>query len=140
MESPLAYILEAIDKSDIENKSRMKNRVLSCSDDFFAYFRCVVSENNYYSKNPCDSWNVGMLKTLDEQRRSLHDRCVMDCVSLNEICLSISIDRICDFDLKDRAKIAQFCGYIVSSLYFGNIKKDEAVNDWLSSFPLVTGD
>jgi len=59
---------------------------------------------------------------------------------LNMMCSSLNIDNICDFDLEDRAKVAQFCGYIVSSLYFGNIRKDDEVDEWMSSFPLVKGD
>jgi hypothetical protein len=140
MENPLAYIFDAIDKSDFENKTKMKNKIVSCADDFFAYFRCVVNENIYYSKTSCDRLNAGLLKSLDEQRRSLHDRCVMDCASLNEICLSLNIDRLCDFDPEDRAKVAQFCGYIVSALYFGNIRNDYEVDEWMSSFPLVKED
>lgn len=140
MESPLACIFEAIDKSDAENKENIRNNVWFCIIDFFTYFRCVAGENIYFSKTPKDEWNDGMVKSLDEQRRSMHDMCVFDCARLNEICSSLNIDKVCEFDLEDRAKVAQFCGYVTSSLYFGNIKEDERLTEWMSSFPLVNGD
>ena len=139
MESPIAYILDAIDNSDAENKNKMKNEVWSCVLDFITYFRCVVGENFYYSSTPKEEQRAVDMMIRDRQRRSKHDLCVYDCTILNMICSSLNIDNICDFDLEDRAKVAQFCGYIVCSLYFGNIKEDEAVNEWLSSFPLVKG-
>lgn len=140
MENPLAYIIEAIDKSGFENKDQLKNSVWFCVTDFFTYFRCVVGENIYYSKTRTEELNAGMMKSQDEQRRAMHDMCVFDCVRLNEICSSLNIDSICDFDLDDRAKVAQFCGYVVNTLYFENIRKDEAVKEWMSSFPLLKGD
>ena len=140
MENPIAYILDAIDNSDAENKDKMKNEVWSCVLVFITYFRCVVGENFYYSSTPKEEQRAVDMIIRDRQRRSEHDLCVYDCTILNMICSSLNIDNICDFDLEDRAKVAQFCGYIVCSLYFGNIKEDEAVNEWLSSFPLVKGD
>ena len=81
-------------------------------------------------------------KYLNEkyQRTMLHDEVIFYCARFNEICSELNIKRLCDFDLEDRAKVAQFCGYVVCSLYFDNIKEDAAVNEWLSSFPLVKGD
>lgn len=70
----------------------------------------------------------------------LHDEVIYYCARINEICSELNIKRFYDSDLEDRAKVAQFCGFIASSLYFGNIKQDAAVNEWLSSFPLVKGD
>ena len=140
MESPLAYIFDAIDKSDAENKDKMKSEVWSCISDFITYFRCVVGENFYYSSTPKEEQRAVDMIIRDRHRRSNHDLCMYDCAVLNMICSSLNINNICDFDLDDRAKVAQFCGYIVSSLYFGNIRKDDEVDEWMSSFPLVKGD
>lgn len=140
MDSPLAYIFEAINKSDAENKDKMKNEVWSCVSDFITYFRCVVGENFYYFSTPKEEQRAADMIIRDRHRRSNHDLCMYDCAVLNMICSSLNINNICDFDLDDRAKVAQFCGYIVSSLYFGNIRKDDEVDEWMSSFPLVKGD
>ena len=140
MENPLTYIFDAIDKSNVENKDKMKNEVWSCVFDFTDYFECVVREYFYYSSTPKEKQRAVDMIIRDRQRRSNHDLCIYDCTMLNMICSSLNIDDICDFDLEDRAKVAQFCGYIVSSLYFGNIRKDDEVDEWLSSFPLVKGD
>ena len=140
MDSPLAYIFEAINKSDAENKDKMKNEVWSCVSDFNTYFECVVRENCYYSSTPKEKQRAADMIIRDRQRRSNHDLCMYDCAVLNMICSSLDIGNICDFDLEDRAKVAQFCGYVVSSLYFGNIRKDDEVDEWMSSFPLVKGD
>ncbi len=140
MENPLEYIFDAIDKSDVENKDKMKNEVWSCVFDFNNYFECVVREYFYYSSTPKEKQRAVDMIIRDRQRRSEHDLCIYDCTMLNMMCSSLNIDNICDFDLEDRAKVAQFCGYVVFSLYFDNIKEDAAVNEWLSSFPLVKGD
>lgn len=140
MERPLTYIFDAIDKSDTENKDKMKSEVWSCVFDFIAYFECVVREYFYYSSTPKEKQRAVDMIIRDRQRRSKHDLCIYDCTMLNMICSSLNIGNICDFDLEDRTKVAQFCGYVVCSLYFGNIKEDVAVNEWMSSFPLVKGD
>ena len=107
MDNPLAYIFDAIDKSDAENRADLMRDVWFGVLTFSSYFRCVGESSIFYSKN------------LQEK---------------------LNIKRICDFDLEDRAKVAHFCGFIMCSLYFGNIKEDVAVNEWLSSFPLVKGE
>ena len=140
MENPLAYIFEAIDKSDVENKADMMRDVWFGILTFSSYFRCVGESNIYYSQNLQEKLNIGWKNSLYEQRTMLHDEVMFYCTRLNEICSELNIKRLCNFDLEDRAKVAQFCGYIVCSLYFGNIKEDVAVNEWMSSFPLVKGD
>lgn len=140
MENPLAYIFDAIDKSDVENKADMMRDVWFGILTFFSYFGSVGESNIYYSKNLQEKLNIGWKNTLYEQRTMLHDEVIFYCARFNEICSELNIKRLCDFDLEDRAKVAQFCGYVVCSLYFDNIKEDAAVNEWLSSFPLVKGD
>ena len=140
MENPLAYIFDAIDKSDVENKADMMRDVWFGILTFFSYFRSVGESNIYYSKNLQEKLNIGWKNSLYEQRTMLHDEVMFYCTRLNEICSELNIKRLCNFDLEDRANVAQFCGYIVSSLYFGNIRKDDEVDEWLSSFPLVKGD
>ncbi len=140
MYKPLAYIFEAIDKSDVENKADLMRDVWFGILTFFSYFRSVGESNIYYSNNLQEKLNIEWKNSLYEQRTILHDEVMFYCTRLNEICFELNIKRLCDFDLEDRAKVAQFCGYIVCSLYFGNIKEDVAVNEWMSSFPLVKGD
>lgn len=140
MANPLSYIFDAIDESDVENKADLMRDVWYGVLTFSSYFRCVGESSTYYSQNLQEKLNIGWSKYQYEQRSMLHDEVMFYCTRLNEICSELNIKRLCDFDLEDRAKVALFCGYIVCSLYFGNIKKDEAVNEWMSSFPLVKGD
>ena len=140
MENPLTYIFDAIDESDVKNKADLMRDVWNGVLTFSSYFRCVGESNIYYSKYLQETLNIGWKNSLYEQRTMLHDEVMFYCTRLNEICSELNIKRLCDFDLEDRAKVAKFCGFIVCSLYFGNIKEDEAVNEWMSSFPLVKGD
>ena len=140
MESSLTYIFDAIDESDVKNKTDLMRDVWFGILTFSSYFRCVGESNIYYSKNLQEKLNIGWNNSLYEQRTMLHDEVIFYCARINEICSELNIKKLCDFDLEDRAKVAQFCGFIVCSLYFGNIKQDEAVNEWMSSFPLVKGD
>ena len=140
MENALTYIFDAIDKSDVKNKTDLMRDIWFGVLTFSSYFRCVGESNIYYSQNLQEKLNIGWKNSLYEQRTMLHDEVIFYCVRLNEICSELSIKRICDFDIEDRAKVAQFCGFIVCSLYFGNIKEDVAVNEWMSSFPLGKGE
>ena len=140
MESSLTYIFDAIDESDVKNKTDLMRDVWFGILTFSSYFRCVGESNIYYSKNLQEKLNIGWNNSLYEQRTMLHDEVIFYCARINEICSELNIKKLCDFDLEDRAKVAQFCGFIVCSQYFGNIKQDVAVNEWLSSFPLVKGD
>ena len=140
MENSLAYIFDAIDESDVTNKTDLMRDVWFGILTFSSYFRCVGESNIYYSKNLQEKLNIGWKNSLYEQRAMLHDEVIYYCARINEICSELNIKRFYDSDLEDRAKVAQFCGFIASSLYFGNIKQDATVNEWLSSFPLVKGD
>ena len=140
MYKPLAYIFEAIDKSEVENKADLMRDVWFGILTFFSYFRSVGESNIYYSNNLQEKLNIRWTKYQNEQRAMLHDEVIYYCARINEICSELNIKRFYDSDLEDRAKVAQFCGFIASSLYFGNIKQNAAVNEWLSSFPLVKGD
>jgi len=140
MENPLAYIFDAIEKSDVENKADLMRDVWFGILTFFSYFRCVGESSVYYSHNLQETLNIRWKNSLYEQRTMLHNEVIFYCTRLNEICFELNIKRLCDFDLEDRAKVAQFCGYIVSALYFGNIRNDYEVDEWMSSFPLVKED
>ena len=140
MANPLNYIFNAIDESDVENKTDLMRDVWYGVLTFSSYVRCVGESSIYYSQNLQEKLNIRWTKYQYEQRTILHDEAMFYCTRLNEICSELNIKRLCDFDLEDRTKVAQFCGYIVCSLYFGNIKEDVAVNEWMSSFPLVKGD
>ena len=64
------------------------------------------------------------------------DECVAACKRLNEICAILKTEKICNVDVENRAQIAQFCGYIISNLYFSNIRCDEDLIKWLDSCSL----
>ena len=135
MESPLAYIFDAIDKTYFENKADLMRDVWYGVLTFSSYVRCVGESSIYYSHNLQEKLNIRWTKYQYEQRTILHDEVIYYSARINEICSELNIKRLCNFDLEDRTKVAQFCGFIVCSLFFGNIKQDAAVNEWLSSFP-----
>lgn len=140
MESPVAYIFEALENSDVPDKDKLKEELLYYLRCIRFYFSDVINENLYYSETPKEKQSFGMFKMYDEKRREDHDQCMFACSGLNVICSYLNIDRICNFDVQDRAMVAAFCGYLMCSMYFGNIKNNESVNRWIYSFPLLKGD
>lgn len=136
MDNPVTKLFEAVEASELAEKDEIKRKIVSCIDMLARYYQIVISEEMYYSSSPVEKLNVTMLKTYDSRRRAAHDDCIAACYRLNEICMILNIEKICNFDVEDRAQVAQYCGYFISSLYFSNIRCDESLNEWLNSCPL----
>ena len=136
MNNPVTKLFEALEASELTEKDEFKRKIVSCIDMLERYYQIVISEEMYYSSRPVGKLNVTMLKTYDSRRRSAHDECIAACKWLNEICAILNIEKICNVDVENRAQIAQFCGYIISNLYFSNIRCDENLIKWLDSCPL----
>ena len=132
----LVQLYELSEALDLVHKDELKDELKSCTDILERYFQIVVREKEYYSITPKEKLNVPMVEAYDTQRRLAHDDCIRACYRLNEICLAVNVDKICNFDVEDRNQVAQFCGYFISSLYFSNIRCDESLNEWLNSCPL----
>lgn len=136
MDNPVAKLIEALEASELAEKDEFKRKIVSCIDMLERYYQIVIREEMYYSSRPVEKLNVTMLKTYDSRRRSAHDECIAACKRINEICAILSIEKICNVNVEDRTQVAQFCGYIISNLYFSNIRCDEDLIKWLDSCPL----
>ena len=126
----------ALNNSELSDKEELKREAGCCINSLIEYFNAVVNEQLYYSSTNTLERKVSEMKLRDEQRSKKHDDCIRACYRLNEICLAVNVDKICNFDVEDRTQVAQFCGYFISSLYFSNIRSDEDLNKWLDSCPL----
>lgn len=80
-------------------------------------------------------------KFWNKYRGDAHDAAINACSRLNELCQEANVDKICDFDVTDRQKVAEFCGFVLSTLFYSNINCKDPVTSWLSfSQPGETGD
>ena len=126
----------ALNNSELPNMEELKRETGCCINSFIEYFDSVVNEQLYYSSTNTQERKVYEMKLRDEQRSKKHDDCIRACCQLNDTCTVLNVDKICNYDVEDRTQVAQFCGYIISSLYFSNIRSDENLNKWLDSCPL----
>ena len=136
MDNPVTKLFEAVEALELAEKNDIKRKIVSCIDMLERYYQIVISEEMYYSSSPVENLNVTMLKTYDSSRRSAHDECIAACKRLNEICAILNIEKICKVNVEDRTQVAQFCGCIISNLYFSNIRCDEDLIKWFDSCPL----
>jgi hypothetical protein len=72
------------------------------------------------------------MKQKDEQRSEKHDDCIRSCARLNEICQAAGVEPLCDFDITDRRRVAEFCGFVASGLFYSNINCKDSMASWLS--------
>ena len=72
------------------------------------------------------------LKQWEKWRSEAHDAAINACSRLNELCSEVNVDKICDFDISDRRKVAEFCGFVVSELFYSNINCKDPVASWIS--------
>ena len=136
MENPVTRLFETLEASELTEKDEFKRKIVSCIDMLERYYQIVIREEIYYSSMPVEEFNATMVNAYDSRRRAAHDECVAACKRLNEICAILNIEKICKVDVEDRAQVAQFCGYIISNLYFSNIRCDENLIKWLDSCPM----
>lgn len=136
MNNPIMRLCEAIYKSDLPNKSDLMHEFNACVTYIDEYFDIVMQEQEYYSTTTKEEQTKYNCDRPDELRRIFaHDDCVSACTHLNEICLQLGIENICDFDTSDRRKVAEFAGYIICMFYFNNINTNEPMTDWLDKCP-----
>lgn len=136
MDNPVTKLFEALEASNLTEKDAFKRKIVSCIDMLERYYQIVISEEMYYLSKSVEKLSVTMSGTYDSRRRSAHDECIAACKRLNEICEILNIEKICKVDVEERTQVAQFCGYIISNLYFSNIRCDEDLIKWLDSCPL----
>lgn len=134
MKTYLSEFFERLEATSLSNKEEIRAGAKHDLNVFINYFNTVVSEAVYYSTTPKDDLNTYMMKNYDETRREEHNRCVQACFELNKYCEQIGFPKICDFELEDRHKIAEFCGFVVSSFYYGNIGIERSFDDLVQEF------
>ena len=110
----------------------------ACIDAFWGYYSIVVNEQRFVLEKPEDELDYTYMKVLEKQRSEAHDAAINACSRLNELCREVNADKICDFDITDRRKVAEFCGFVVSELFYSNINCKDPMASWLS-FAEATG-
>ncbi len=136
MDNLVTRLFEALEASELAEKDEIKRRIVSCIDMLERYYQIVISEEMYYSSSPVEEFNATMVNAYDSRRSATHEDCIAACYRLNEICVILNIEKICNVNVEDRTQVAQFCGYIILNLYFSNIRCDEDLIKWLDSCPL----
>lgn len=105
-----------------------------CLDAFVGYYLSVVIQQRDYlvTPTPKDECDIGLCKIREKSRSNAHDAAINACSRLNELCKEVNVEMICDFDVTDRKKVAEFCGFVLSTLFYSNINCKDPVTSWLS--------
>ncbi len=109
-----------------------RHEAKACFDSILGYFLIVVNEQRYSLETPKDELDFAYMKVLEKQRSEAHDAGINACSRLNELCREMNVDKICDFDVTDRKQVAEFCGFVVSGLFYSNINCKDPMASWIS--------
>ena len=109
-----------------------RHEAKACFDAILGYFLIVVNEQRYSLETPKVELNCALMNSLEKQRSEAHDAAINACSRLNELCREVNVDKICDFDINDRRQVAEFCGFVVSELFYSNINCNDPMASWLS--------
>lgn len=109
-----------------------RHEAKACFDAILGYFLIVVNEQRYSLETLKDELDFAYMKVLEKQRSEAHDAGINACNRLNELCREVNVDKICDFDITDRRRVAEFCGFVVSELFYSNINCKDPMASWIS--------
>lgn len=126
----LVDLFEKLDNSDFVNKAELKAEVKCCIDAMILYFS-VVSDEQLHCIEKTNN-NLTSFVMLEKKRSEAHDDAINACSRLNELCREVNVDKICDFDITDRRRVAEFCGFVVSELFYSNINCKDPMASWIS--------
>ena len=126
----LIDLFKKLDNSELANKAELKAEVKCCVDAMMHYFS-VVSDEQLHCLEKTNS-NLTSIMMLGKKRSEAHDDAINACSRLNELCREVNVDKICDFDITDRRRVAEFCGFVVSELFYSNINCKDPMASWLS--------
>ena len=101
-----------------------------CIDALIGYYSAVIKEQRYSLETPKNGLDFGYMKTLNKWRSEAHDAAINACNRINELSCEVNVDKICDFDITDRRKVAEFCGFVVSELFYSNINCNDPIASW----------
>lgn len=105
-----------------------------CIETLKVYSVLVVNEKlNFltsfdYEEGIC----LADMRFWEKYRSDAHDAAINACSRLNELCQKANVEKICDFDVTDRKKVAEFCGFVLSTLFYSNINCKDPMASWLS--------
>ncbi len=125
-------LYKALNDSELPDKAELKREIGCCINSLIDYYHTIVNEQLYYSSTVADERNSFIMKQKDEQRSEKHDDCIRSCARLNEICQAAGVEPLCDFDITDRRRVAEFCGFVVSELFYSNINCKDPMASWIS--------
>ena len=108
------------------------HEVKVCIEAFIGYYKAVVNEQRYCLETPKDEFDYLRVKLLEKCRSEAHDAAINACSRLNELCQESNVEKICDFDVTDRKKVAEFCGFVLSTLFYSNINCEDPMASWIS--------
>lgn len=101
--------------------TKRRTRLLNELQTFSAYQDAVVDMEMYsYSlagKRELKRSEMFNMSRKDRHRSDAHDRCILACRNINDMCEKHGVPAICDFDTDDRHKVARFTGEMVRAWY-----------------------
>lgn len=107
---------------------------IACIETIKIYSVLVVEEQLGFlgTFHPEEGISYHDTRFWNKLRSDAHDAAINACSLLNELCREANVDKICDFDVTERKKVAEFCGFVLSSLFYSNINCKDPVTSWLN--------
>ncbi len=112
-----------------------KDKLVSCLNSYVDYFNQVVKMNIRFSSTL--TWTPTteyMYKSMDEERRFLHDLCIQNTKEINDLCDKYFIDHFCTCNLNDRYEVANFIGNVLSDTYSSEINRSSKFDNMVQEY------
>lgn len=106
---------------DEEARTQLLNEL-----QMFSVYQDAVVDMEMYSYSLVGKRELKRSETFnmsrkDRHRSNAHDRCILACRNINDMCEKHGVPAICDFDTDDRHKVARFVGEMVRAWYIEGI-------------------
>lgn len=118
------FLFQKINNSNFlpDEKNNMKDDLTNALNSFADYVDIVVKMEIFCeSISAWNSFAEFKFKNFDEERRLQHDKCVLACNTINEICDKIGMKHFCEIDIENRNEVANFAGMVVNNLFLYGI-------------------
>ena len=111
-----------------------RHEAIVCFETLKVYSELVVNEklNLLTSFDYEEGICLADMRFWEKYRSDAHDAAINACSRLNELCQEANVEKICDFDVTDRKKVAEFCGFVLSTLFYSNINCKDPMASLLS--------
>ncbi|MCM1430344.1 MAG: DUF3232 domain-containing protein [Muribaculaceae bacterium] len=136
MQNGITEIFDKLKETRNDDEKIQDCKVLTaCLNSFGDYFNHIV-KMNIYSKSVISWTSVSeyMYKHMDEERRNLHDVAIQSCREINEICKKYNIPLVCDFDIDNRYKVAEFIACIITNAYLEGIHCEKSFDELVEEY------